>query len=219
MARDGRASEPCFPATTVRWRRALSAAYSLNDKTIFRGGVGRSFGRVTVVQGSSHFAGFIGQYVFCVGRCRGHARVQSGSGSAGLSAAAADRSDVLEQQRRGLVQRSGRQPSGAVRQLDDVGSARGPQRHDRRARLQRCLRIETAGGLAQSQSGADVGRERSDCQVRPDRRARPAQLANHVRGGGGRRHQAAVCQLHQSRTCSAPGRSRRRCGRIRNTSR
>ena len=26
--------------------------------------MGRSFGRVTVVQGSSHFAGFIGQYVF-----------------------------------------------------------------------------------------------------------------------------------------------------------
>ena len=58
-----------------------------------------------------------------VGRCRRHARVQSGSGSAGLSAAAADRSGVLEQQRRGLVQRSGGQPSGAVRQLDDFGSA------------------------------------------------------------------------------------------------
>jgi hypothetical protein len=41
-----------------------SFAYSLNDKTIFRGGVGRSYGRVTVVQGSSHFAGFIGQYNF-----------------------------------------------------------------------------------------------------------------------------------------------------------
>jgi hypothetical protein len=42
----------------------VSFAYSMNDKTIVRGGVGRSFGRVTVVQGSSHFAGFIGQYVF-----------------------------------------------------------------------------------------------------------------------------------------------------------
>ena len=42
----------------------VSFAYSANDKTIFRAGVGRSFGRVTVVQGSSHFAGFIGQYVF-----------------------------------------------------------------------------------------------------------------------------------------------------------
>ncbi len=42
----------------------VSFAYSANDKTIVRGGLGRSFGRVTVVQGSSHFAGFIGQYVF-----------------------------------------------------------------------------------------------------------------------------------------------------------
>ncbi|MGH9386427.1 MAG: carboxypeptidase regulatory-like domain-containing protein [Vicinamibacterales bacterium] len=42
----------------------VSFAYSANEKTIVRGGVGRSFGRVTVVQGSSHFAGFIGQYVF-----------------------------------------------------------------------------------------------------------------------------------------------------------
>ena len=42
----------------------LSAAYSLNNKTIFRGGVGRSFGRVTVISGTSHFAGFIGQYDF-----------------------------------------------------------------------------------------------------------------------------------------------------------
>lgn len=33
-------------------------------KTVFRGGLGRSFGRVTVVGSSSHFAGFIGQYVF-----------------------------------------------------------------------------------------------------------------------------------------------------------
>jgi Carboxypeptidase regulatory-like domain len=42
----------------------VSLAYSASDKTVVRGGVGRSFGRVTVVQGSSHFAGFIGQYVF-----------------------------------------------------------------------------------------------------------------------------------------------------------
>ncbi len=45
----------------------LSAAYSLNDKTTVRGGVGRSFGRVTVVAGTSHFAGFIGQYPFSNG--------------------------------------------------------------------------------------------------------------------------------------------------------
>ena len=45
----------------------LSAAYSLNSKTTFRGGVGRSFGRVTVISGTSHFAGFIGQYEFLNG--------------------------------------------------------------------------------------------------------------------------------------------------------
>ncbi len=42
----------------------LSGAYSLNDKTTIRGGIGRSFGRVTVISGTSHFAGYIGQYEF-----------------------------------------------------------------------------------------------------------------------------------------------------------
>ena len=42
----------------------LSGAYALNAKTTIRGGVGRSFGRVTVISGTSHFAGFIGQYPF-----------------------------------------------------------------------------------------------------------------------------------------------------------
>jgi len=45
----------------------LSAAYSLNDRTTLRAGVGRSFGRVTVIAGTSHFAGFIGQYPFTNG--------------------------------------------------------------------------------------------------------------------------------------------------------
>src|SRR5215203_5461413 len=46
------------------WAPRLSAAYSLNDKTTIRAGAGRSFGRVTVIASSSHFAGFIGQYEF-----------------------------------------------------------------------------------------------------------------------------------------------------------
>ena len=46
------------------WAPRVSMAYSATDKMTFRGGVGRSFGRVTVIQSSSHFAGFIGQYVF-----------------------------------------------------------------------------------------------------------------------------------------------------------
>jgi hypothetical protein len=42
----------------------LSIAYSPDDKTAVRLGIGRSFSKVTVVSGSGHFAGFIGQYVF-----------------------------------------------------------------------------------------------------------------------------------------------------------
>src|SRR5206468_5243437 len=39
-------------------------AYSPNAKTTIRAGAARSFGRVTVLSGSSHYAGFIGQYAF-----------------------------------------------------------------------------------------------------------------------------------------------------------
>jgi carboxypeptidase family protein len=53
-----------FPGYYGAWAPRVSVAYSANDRTTFRGGVGRSFGRVTVTQSSSHFAGFIGQYVF-----------------------------------------------------------------------------------------------------------------------------------------------------------
>ena len=45
----------------------LSAAFSINPRTTIRGGVGRSFGRVTVISGTSHFAGYIGQYEFTSG--------------------------------------------------------------------------------------------------------------------------------------------------------
>ena len=49
-----------YGAIAPRW----SAAYSVNSKTTIRGGVGRSYGRVTVISGTSHFAGYIGQYEF-----------------------------------------------------------------------------------------------------------------------------------------------------------
>ncbi|MFN0121387.1 MAG: carboxypeptidase regulatory-like domain-containing protein [Blastocatellia bacterium] len=45
----------------------LSIAWSPNEKTAIRMGVGRSFSKVTVVSSSGHFAGFIGQYVFNTG--------------------------------------------------------------------------------------------------------------------------------------------------------
>lgn len=46
------------------WGPRLSLAYAVDQKTTIRAGFGRSFARVTAVQGSGHFAGFIGQYVF-----------------------------------------------------------------------------------------------------------------------------------------------------------
>jgi Carboxypeptidase regulatory-like domain len=60
--REGKRS--LIPGYYGAWAPRLSAAYSLNDKTTLRAGVGRSFGRVTVIASSSHFAGFIGQYEF-----------------------------------------------------------------------------------------------------------------------------------------------------------
>jgi hypothetical protein len=46
------------------WGPRLGLAYSLDQKTVVRTAFGRSFSKVTVVAGSGHFAGFIGQYVF-----------------------------------------------------------------------------------------------------------------------------------------------------------
>jgi len=49
------------------WAPRVSGAYSLDNKTTIRAGYGRSFGRVTVISGTSHFAGFIGQYEYTNG--------------------------------------------------------------------------------------------------------------------------------------------------------
>ncbi|MEJ7606882.1 MAG: TonB-dependent receptor, partial [Bryobacteraceae bacterium] len=46
------------------WGPRVGLAYALTPKTTIRTGFGRSFSRVTAVQGSGHFAGFIGQYEF-----------------------------------------------------------------------------------------------------------------------------------------------------------
>jgi hypothetical protein len=45
----------------------IGIAYSPTDKVVFRSAFGRSYSKVTVVSGSGHFAGFIGQYVFEAG--------------------------------------------------------------------------------------------------------------------------------------------------------
>jgi hypothetical protein len=46
------------------WGPRLGLAYEVDPKTTIRAGFGRSFSRVTVVSGTSHYAGFIGQYAF-----------------------------------------------------------------------------------------------------------------------------------------------------------
>ncbi|MEP7366128.1 MAG: TonB-dependent receptor [Acidobacteriota bacterium] len=46
------------------WGPRIGLAYTPDSKTTFRTAFGRSFSRVTVVSGSGHFAGFIGQYQF-----------------------------------------------------------------------------------------------------------------------------------------------------------
>jgi hypothetical protein len=49
------------------WGPRLGLAYSLNSKTVLRSAFGRSFSKVTVVSGSGHYYGFIGQYSFSSG--------------------------------------------------------------------------------------------------------------------------------------------------------
>jgi Carboxypeptidase regulatory-like domain len=49
------------------WGPRLGLAYTLNSKTVLRSAFGRSFSKVSVVSGSGHYAGFIGQYSFSSG--------------------------------------------------------------------------------------------------------------------------------------------------------
>jgi hypothetical protein len=46
------------------WGPRIGLAYTIDPKTVLRSAFGRSFSKVTVVAGSGHFAGFIGQYSF-----------------------------------------------------------------------------------------------------------------------------------------------------------
>ncbi len=46
------------------WGPRLGVAYSVNSKTTIRAGGSRSFGRIGMLDGSSHYAGFSGQYSF-----------------------------------------------------------------------------------------------------------------------------------------------------------
>ncbi|MBM3813839.1 MAG: TonB-dependent receptor [Acidimicrobiia bacterium] len=52
------------PGWYAGWGPRIGIAYTVDPKTVVRSAFGRSFSKVTVVSGSGHFAGFIGQYVF-----------------------------------------------------------------------------------------------------------------------------------------------------------
>jgi hypothetical protein len=53
-----------IPGWYGAWSPRLGIAYALNSKTTIRAGAARSFSRVTVVSGTTHYSGFIGQYAF-----------------------------------------------------------------------------------------------------------------------------------------------------------
>ena len=217
--RDERARAASSPATTARVAPRVSFAYSANDKTIVRGGVGRSFGRVTVVQGSSHFAGFIGQYVFSSADAGVTPAFNLDQGLPAyplpplIDPTFSNNNDVdwFNGQAASRPATYDNWTISVQRELRN-GTVGG-------ARLQRRVRIEPPVWLAQSQPGADVGGERPDRQVRPDRRARPAELANHVCCRDGRRHSSRRIRTSPTPPSSVPERSPRRCGRIRSTSR
>ena len=53
-----------IPGWYGAWSPRVGFAYALNSKTTIRAGAARSFSRVTVVSGTTHYSGFIGQYAF-----------------------------------------------------------------------------------------------------------------------------------------------------------
>jgi hypothetical protein len=55
------------PGWYAGWGPRLGVAFTADQKTVLRAAFGRSFSKVTVVSGSGHFAGFIGQYEFLSG--------------------------------------------------------------------------------------------------------------------------------------------------------
>ncbi len=84
----------------------LGFAYSPNSKTTIRGGIGRSFGRVTVLASSSHYAGFIGQYNFASTNQGITPAFNWDQGLPHVSAAPADQPGLRQQWQRGLVERT-----------------------------------------------------------------------------------------------------------------
>ena len=199
------------------WGPRVSFAYSANDRTTIRGGVGRSFGRVTVTQSSSHFAGFIGQYVFST--------PDSGITPAfhldqGLPAyPLPPRLDPTFSNNNDVDWFNGQEAStpGGLRQLDAVDAARAAAGAHGGSRLQRRLRLASAGQPDQPQPGADVGRERPRRTLRSDRRPRSAQRATSRRPRRSTPASRRRIRTSPTPSCRPRARSRRHCGLIRST--
>ena len=196
----------------------LSGAYSINNKTTIRGGVGRSYGRVTVISGTSHFAGFIGQYQFTNGdngvtptflldqgipsyplppqinpAFSNNLGVDYWNGDAAMTPATYDTLDDLD---------AARSPRGMTVEVDYNGS--------KGSNLQ--------ANLLNYQPGAAVGRERSHRAGSAPRR--PTALLNmqvEFAAGESRPASRSRTRISPIRRSRRPAASRRRCGRFRNT--
>src|SRR5579863_3253895 len=61
----GRQGTPYLvPGWYKGWGPRIGFAYGLDSKTTIRGGFARTFARSTVVSGTTHYSGYIGQYAF-----------------------------------------------------------------------------------------------------------------------------------------------------------
>ena len=177
----------------------IGLAYAPDNKTTIRAAFGRSFSRVTAVQGSGHFAGFIGQYRVRQHQQRRHADVQLGPGTAGVYAAAFHRSCVLEWLQRRLVEWRSHARSGES-VLDVLDAARDRIQHGARNRLQRQRRHAPANRPAELQSGAHEISGSIRPAVWADAGARAVNVEHQLRAGEGREHSDSLSELPEPAT-------------------
>ena len=202
--REGKRS--LIPGYYGAWAPRVSGAYSLNDKTTLRAGVGRSFGRVTVISGTSHFAGFIGQYEF----------FNTDSGvtptfllDRGLPAyplppqinPSFSNNTNVDYWNGKEAMLPATYDSWTVSMQRELRSADDP-----RSRLQRFEGLEPAGEPAESQPGAAFGGQGPHRAFRRRRRGVAAELPDYVGGCGRGRHHPALPELHQSGGADEPER-------------
>ena len=151
-------------------------------------GSGARFSRVTAVQGSGHFAGFIGQYQFDNTSQGVTADFQARSGTAALQAAALDRSVVLERQHGGLVAGAGCHARAREPDLDADHPAAGCEQHgaSRRATTRSVGTHMQSGILNYNQVPTPVY-DRMVAQFGADAGAQHPALEHHVGHGASRR--------------------------------